>query len=421
MANYKWNVKMLKSLSEEDIALLELVYRHRCVDEQLAHRYIYSSVAIHRNFTHNRLMELVRMHLLEPVSYGKKYPALFLTTLGVEALRNLKIGSHDDLFSDIRPAYDLKMKPQNINHQIRLNAFALEYQLAATGQLKYEYFDAKFMPRCSETMSPDGLLVFQNRLYLLEMDMGNERSSHLAVKWNNYRSFLTNRAEFYQNRKMTMLFILDGVKVTSQRRNTVLSSLSQYLLDAVDVEFEVFVDAPEILLDILTEQTLKGPGLCAAGDRARRALHALNGFSFSRAGFSTFLSSEYDSYIRKLDPERHVAVQDGKPQEFLLDYWMDGRVSVVHKIFFHNKTNFAFEQRMRRGISYMIVVPSEKWLSNVLAQCGARGMKDVYFTTAERLEKRSLPEALFQIDEVGALYHYLNCGLKERCFERRLS
>lgn len=420
MANFKINDDTLHVLSEQDIAVLESVYAHRCLDERLAHQYIYASTAKRQGFSHDRLMELVRLRLLEPIAYGKEQPALFLTTLGIEALRRMSetvIQVSGD--EEIKTAYELKMKPQNINHQMCLNAFAMEFEHRMKGKVDYQYLDAKFMPHCSDTMAADGLLVLSDRLILLEQDMGSERASHLSLKWNNYRSFLSNPGEFYRDKQITMLFILDGVKVATKRRATVYSTLSKMLLDKIDGRFDVFADIPSVLQKVLAQMTDSHlyPGETT---RAMSALRALHGFSASDAAFSPYLATAYDGYIRKLSPQRKVAVQNGRPQEFLLDFWMDGRLSVLHKIAYHNRYSLQFASRMQRGIAYLVIVPAEKWLGSIIRQNAIRCAKDVFFTTVERLEKKALPEALLQIDEAGCLYHFDDFSLGVPVFERRL-
>ena len=150
------------------------------------------------------------------------------------------------------------------------------------------------------------------------------------------------------------------------------------------------------------------------------ALQTLHGFSASDAAFSPYLEMTYDRYIRKLSPQRKVSIQGGRAQEFLLDFWLDGRLSVLHKIAYHSRYSLQFSSKMRRGIAYLVIVPNEKWLGSVIRQSGIRGTKDVFFTTAKRLEKMALPEALFQIDEAGCLYHFDNVSLGASVFERRL-
>jgi len=45
------------------------------------------------------------------------------------------------------------------------------------------------------------------------------------------------------------------------------------------------------------------------------------------------------------------------------------------------------------------------------------GTDDVYYTTLERLERLSFPEALFQFDRAGQKYHFANSGLVKRVYE----
>ena len=45
---------------------------------------------------------------------------------------------------------------------------------------------------------------------------------------------------------------------------------------------------------------------------------------------------------------------------------------------------------------------------------------DIYFTTSERLRQMDFPEALFQYDAMGNLFHFTDYGLQQRVFERKV-
>ena len=423
MANYKVNQALLEALSDEDCTCLELISRMRCLTESLAHRYVYSKNACKAALTKNRIGTLCSKKLLETIDYGQQEPALFLTTLGVEAVKHIlwEQKAYGKLGTETRSAYELKLKKQNINHQMSLNAFVLELFTRLDGDGPYTYLDAKYMPPCSLGMMPDGMIDTGGRIYLLEMDMGNERTSHLSLKWNNYRAFLANPGDFYYGKEITMVFILGGVTVVSQRRNTVVSSLARMLIDKIGPGFEVYADAPARLCDILPDRMANSRQEAGIYGETFRLLQIRHGFIPVDAVFGEGFALPFDAYIRKLSPQNKIFVQNGRPQEFLLDVWEDGRLSVLHSILYFQNIVLDLRKRLTRGIPYLVVLPNEKWANNILAQGHARGVAGVYYTTVERLRKRAFPEAVFQIDEAGALYHFAEPSLSERVFERKFA
>lgn len=422
MANYKANADLMSALSDEDCTCLELIARMRCLTESLAHRYVYSMNASKATLTKDRIKALCEAQLLEQVEYGKGEPALFLTTLGVQAVRSIPRMRHsmDVPSMEVKSAYDLKLKRQSINHQMCLNEFVLGLFARMSEREGFTYLDAKYMPPCSQGMMPDAMIDAGTRLFLLEMDMGNERTPHLELKWNNYRAFLANPEDFYYGKAVTMVFVLGGVTVVSQRKNTVISSLSRLLIDRIGPAFEVYAETPARLWDLLPERLTDARRSAAPYQEAMAILQSRHGFMSAEASFLGGTLS-YDAYIRKLTPQNKIVVQNGRPQEFLVDIWEDNRLSVLHSILYFQSSVLELWSRFKRDISYLVVAPDEKWLDTMLLQGRARGAKGVYFTTSERLKKRAFPEALFQIDEAGALYHFLEPSLMEREYERKFA
>ena len=112
--------------------------------------------------------------------------------------------------------------------------------------------------------------------------------------------------------------------------------------------------------------------------------------------------------------------QDNRPQEFILDIWLDGRLSVLHKIMYYHNIERALKAKLGRSIAYLVVVPDERWINKTLALYDAHGAQNVFFTTIVRLEGEKLNEALFQLDGLGTVHHFSNMGLKELVYERRI-
>ena len=408
---------ILQGLTKEDCAVLNAVYRHRCLNALLLCQYFYIEANGDIEYIRARIQYLVMEKLLEEVGCGTEYPALFLTTLGVETVKVLAI-QKKRMEQVTKSAYDLKMNPKNIPHQMALNKFVLGITAQIGGSVDYRYYDGKFMPPTAGSLMPDGMFEFCGHIVFLEMDMGTERSPHMARKWDNYRAFLESKSSFYQGKDITMLFILENVKVLSQRQRTVWSSIGRFLIDKIDGSFEIYADAPAVLQSILLAKLKRvAPHLKAV--IAYKSLITAHGFSISEAQFGKITRFEFDGYIRKLTPARKVMIQDDRPQEFLLDIWLDGRLSVLHKILYYHDIERRFIASATRNVPYLVVVPDERWVNRILALCSAREVQDVFYTTADRLGNGRFNEAVFRLDERGTIYHFSNMGLKETVYERR--
>ena len=267
MPNYKADANLLAQLSEEDKQALLSIYCHRCMDVSLLSLSIYHDI----DSAQNAVDKMVSLWFLETVDYNARFPALFLTTLGVSAIKTLfdaelhrryDRGGRDFRF---RLAAELKMNPKVISHQMHLNAFETNLFLYAGNETAYCYWDEKMMPPASEFMMPDGMVELDNYYLFLEMDMGTEDQKRLAQKWDSYRMFLNSPGSFYKGKPIVMLFILEGMSKPNVRKKNVTEILLRHLAERIDGKFEVFIDIPTVLHQIIQSYLLSS-GIAAAAE-----------------------------------------------------------------------------------------------------------------------------------------------------------
>ena len=425
----KPDLDMIAAMCSMDKMVLQSIYQHRCLNENLLYQFFYRKMDASRTFAARKIRWMLQKGLLEPVEYGEDFPALFLTTLGIETYRYLfnipkEIMDLDTgkMKNALRLAGNLKMKPNNLRHQMALNQFELAFEERAAGEIAFTYQDEKFLDLYT-VIRPDGLIQFNQVDLFLEMDMSTEKSDALLSKWNHYREFLKSREYRYKDRKTIVLFILNSVQMAEQRRQTVLSTLQTGLLDALDSCFEIYVDTPENLLDLIFNQ------LAPNSVNFSQSIVALTKDIADRHGFTCSSSSfmdeivpytEFFTYIRKLNFNRKILVQDGRPQEFLLDVFGDRPLSVLKKIVYYNHMCAAMLKHLNGKIPYLVVIPEENSFYTELKLMRGMDYSDIYFTTSERLRQMDFPEALVQYDAMGNLFHFSDYGLQQRVFERKV-
>lgn len=425
----KPDLDMIAAMGSMDKMVLQSIYQHRCLNEDLLYQFFYRKMDASRTFAARKIRWMLQKGLIEPVEYGEDFPALFLTTLGIETYRYLfnipkEIMDLDTgkMKNALRLAGSLKMKPNNLRHQMALNQFELAFEERAAGEIAFTYQDEKFLDLYT-VIRPDGLIQFNQVDLFLEMDMSTEKSDALLSKWNHYREFLKSREYRYKDRKTIVLFILNSVQMAEQRRQTVLSTLQTGLLDALDSCFEIYVDTPEKLLDLIFNR------LAPNSVRFSQSIAALTKDIADRHGFicssSAFMDeiapyTEFFAYIRKLNFNRKILVQDGRPQEFLLDVFWDRPLSVLKKIVYYNHMSAAMLKHLSRKIPYLVVIPEENSFYTELKLMRGMDYSDIYFTTFERLRQMDFPEALVQYDAMGNLFHFTDYGLQQRVFERKV-
>ena len=252
MANYKVNAHIINQLNSDDKNALLAIYKHRCLTMSLLYDYLYSKTNIKKSYAQAQVNKLLGLRLIEEIDYKQAAPAYFLTTQGVGYVNAL---FQDELKKDylvddskaitLPLASDLKMNIRNVNHQMHLNKFAMEFESYAQGRVVYKYCDEKFMPQASEFMMPDGMIELPGCFVFLEMDMGTETTQRLSQKWNSYRLFLNSPGFYYQEKPIVMFFILEGVKNIELRRTNIATNLLEYLSDRINGQFEVYIDAPD--------------------------------------------------------------------------------------------------------------------------------------------------------------------------------
>ena len=425
----KPDLDMIAAMSSVDKMVLQSIYQHRCLNEDLLYQFFYRKMDASRTFAARKIRWMLQKGLIEPVEYGEDFPALFLTTLGIETYRYLfnipkEIMDLDTgkMKNALRLAGSLKMKPNNLRHQMALNQFELAFEEQAAGEIAFTYQDEKFLDLYT-VIRPDGLIQFNQVDLFLEMDMSTEKSDALLSKWNHYREFLKSREYRYKDRKTIVLFILNAVQMAEQRRQTVLSTLQTGLLDALDSCFEIYVDTPENLLDLIFNR------LAPNSVNFSKSIAALTKDIADRHGFTCSSSSfmdeiapytEFFAYIRKLNFNRRILVEDGRPQEFLLDVFWDRPLSVLKKIVYYNHMSAAMLKHLSRKIPYLVVLPEENSFYTELKLMRGMDYSDIYFTTSERLRQMDFPEALVQYDAMGNLFHFTDYGLQQRVFERKV-
>ena len=409
--------EMMEALTDADRDALVGIYRHRCLNHELLYKHYYAQENRLREHTDERVRYLLDAGYLTPVDYGAESPALFLSTLGLAATRRILIYPEQRSHS----APSLMMKPMFVRHQLSLNAAALDIEEEAIRRgMSYEYLDCKFMEFNEEVM-PDGMFRFNEYDVFLEMDMGTEGSDDLAVKWGNYRSWLNTPGFTFCERKTVVLFLLCGIKKPAMRRKTVLASLGKGLMDKMAPRFDIYIDTPEVLQRVLFDDLLSIPKGLA---EVQSALGQL-GFSVALASsFNQLLpDTEYGFYARMLSERDHrVITKRGRVQEFLLDVMPSGlSAAMLAKAISHNSATLPLVSRLGRTVPYLIVGGSDRAIHADVAAVNARGIKNVYFSTLSRLKSSSaIEDAVWQVDQLGRIYHFTDPSLTVPVFERTI-
>lgn len=435
MANVKAKMSVLQGLTKTDHQVLMAIYKMRCLDEVLIYEYFYKKDGQTEEYSLTRIDFFIENCLLDSIEYGGDVPALFLTTEGIQTVKtvfDIPPEKWDPVLQKMRPsmksASQLRIKPLKIRHQIHLNGFVLHFRdLAEAYGLPYKYMDEISVNGMeilhTTTFRPDGLITLSNCDIFLEMDMATERVPQLARKWEHYRSYLNTKEFAYKENPTIVLFITSNTRRTRLRRDTVLSTLNNSFFDQISPKFEFFIGDEETLIALLKDRFIdQYSAFSQKISSLQSVLMTYHGFSSSLAyNLVTDLEDTvFDLYIRKLNERKNILVVDGKPQEFLVDYYINEPISVLKKIAFFKAATVGIRAQFGREISYLVVVDDIKSLYRDLSVLDIRSEPNVFFTTEERLRMKLFPEAIFQFDGLGNLFHFSDEVYNKPVFEQKM-
>ena len=194
-----------------------------------------------------------------------------------------------------------------------------------------------------------------------------------------------------------------------------------HIADRVNGRFEAYIDGVEALHEIVKTRILPPAKDIEAPELAIcRTINLRHGFSVSKPTFFQELDVRYTYYIRSLDKNRRILVFNGRAQEFILDVWMDGRLSILRNVLFYQRSLGQIRKKAGRDLAYIIVVPSEKAACVLLKELNSPQPEGIYFTTPDRLARKAWPQALFSIDLLWNLNHFTDESLRGTVHEKRL-
>lgn len=417
------------NLPKVDLDVLHNIYLLRCLTTKQIYSTFYSNKMTYESFLKSKLKSLIQKKLIEEVKFSKEDVAMVLTQLGIDVIReafDLPTIILDEKKNIIKRGYyrasELKMQPRLINHQVNLNQFILKFKERYdenSYKMVWRYFDEKYVSQYVN-IRPDGLIRLVDTDFFLEMDMSTESKAQLIDKWKNYRAFLASREYKFSERKIIVLFIIEGKGNLENRKKVVRKTVKDELLDFFSDDFDLIVGSREELLNITFNELI--PNIQQTNyniEKMKQILTINHKFSIA-SGYklkSILNNTEYSFYIRKMDEANNVLIEDGKIQEYLLDYYQSNNMSVINKIDYLSKNSSAFKYQFHRDINYIVVCEDLMQMYNELKLFEMDCVEGVFFTTIERLENYPFNRALCQFNTFGQMYSFKDMKLEEKYYD----
>ena len=426
MKNSVYEIK--NKLAQTDVELLKSIYLHRCLTVRQIYQQFYLDKFNNFNkFLDKKVQELISYGVIEDVDFGKDNVAIFLTKIGIDVVREvfdlpLDIVDHNKniLKRGYYTASDLKMSQRLIPHQVHLNQFVLDFKRVYEHKqykMALKYFDEKYVSQYT-SIRPDGLLQLLDIDFFLEMDMNTESKAQLIDKWKHYRTFLSSREYEFSERKIIVLFIIENTNNIENRKNVVKLTATEILLDKINCNFEIIVGTKNELLKIIFNKIIH-PQILQRNYKDEYLLKLLeqkHNFSIGMGGGlkEKLNNTNYEYYIRRLDSNNHIIFENGRLQEFLLDFYSSDSLSIINKMAYLSANSAIFKYYFKRDIDFIVVCDDLEEVFKSLKLFNLQTEENIFFTTIERLENLPLHQALCQFDKSGSLYSFKNSGLNFR-------
>jgi len=398
--------KIMRTLAQRDFLALKSIYDFRCLSFYQVYYMIYrisekTGGVVTDEYAKKKFNTFKKAGLIEEDFPTKGESVFFLTPDGVKVVKEA-FDLPDNIYDSSKRIHrkgfltstELRVAPRFIAHQYNLNQFVINTIEQFEGT-PYRYEDEKHI-KSLVGIRPDGIFSMYNIDFFLEMDMGTENVKQLKEKWDNYRRFIRSQEFICKERKIIVLFIVDGIAYIDQRINLIKKTILDQLDDLVSLDMEFYFNTPENLLKILKEKIVpQEKGVYIKENILKSLLQNKHGFSIARGeSISKYLNDEkYMYFIFK--KEKNVSI------EFIVNpYFYDNMSAICQMLYFEAK-RAGYLDKFKRNVSMLIVldditsfVKQVKDLDILIPSC-------CYFTTIDHLKEKTLDEAVFSLSSNG--------------------
>lgn len=395
----------MKRLSDTRHSVLSALYQLRALSYQEIREFIIPGLS--GSYLDKILKELIRQGYMEKRGTLKKNFTYQITQKGVRYLVQYGIkGIGDGEMRDIPvllPSSRIRLSDHILPHQISLNHFVLRW----AKKRRFDYYDERYVSAIMTGVRPDGIIV-EDRLYLLEMDMGTERERALSEKWEHYRDFLRSGSCYVMDRDMLGMFIIGGYGDPSKRRTFLRRQMLTMLPDLLSPRFNFVVGTEDELLGMIDRDD---------GGWIRQYFEDMGfGVGSGTSPDGAFGGFRFDHYMNKLTPDGKLVMRNGEAEEYLVDDLTDGNMYSLYKLSSISSVESSFSYKYRRTIKLIAIVGSEEEGFGICRDLDVFDGK-VYLTTPSRLRSLPFNNALFQVDKRGNRWHFSEEDLRVRIGE----
>ncbi len=403
LSKYKIN-QVVDTFSERDYDALNAIYDFRCLTYNQIYELVYkynpkTGEVNSETYSKRKLKKFLEAKLVtEVMLYDKDIPPMYqLTTQGINILRKYR-NWPDNLYDEHKKVYsrgyliesELNVKERFMAHQYNLNKFVINLENFFRGQ-NFKYEDEKHL-ESFVGIRPDGVFTLNNIVFFLEMDMGTENDKQLKEKWDHYRKFLSSNEFILRERKIVVLFIVDGIVRINQRISLIKNTIYSNFVDCFDKDIEIFVNTPEELMDTIEDRILNYDDTL----KAQKEALLKNGYRIIEDSLTLekIFTSPFSFFARK---------EGQRTLNFLFEDFTYCPMSSTYKgVFFQNITR-KFVESQKQDIRPVFICDNE---TEAFRLYSVFELKGALFTTKQRLVGLKIHKAIFSLTEDGTMYSF---------------
>ena len=404
--------KALAKLTDRDYEALLSIYNFRCLSfEQLYElHYKYKDETKQQvnseAYSKRKIKLFLSLELIsELMVLDKNVPLLYqLTMKGINLLRK-QFCWPDNIYDEKgfkhQKGYliesELNIKEKFATHQYNLNCFAIRL-MDLFSETKYLYEDERHI-NSFVGIRPDGIFTIENTTYFLEMDMGTENQKQLQEKWDHYREFMNSNEYLFRERRIVILFIVDGIAKITQRINLIKDTVNKHFIDCFANDIELYINTSDKLMEFIEsdynelydiEATIVKNNLIDSfaiiDDKEKIKQY------FSNVPFSFFARQTIN----------------GQNFDYLLESFDNEPMSSIYKAAFFDKIVNSFRANNKTTLRMILICEDLDIAFNNYKSFGL----EILFTTFDRLASLPFNEAVVGFSKNGDVYNFKDKELK---------
>lgn len=405
------------TLDKNDIEMLKLVYKMRCLTiKQVYHRCYEQEITLEE--LTDKILQMEQENYIKIINFAGSH-AILISDNGYKFLKDTVLTREliDEDSGKTKKGYNTprenNLQTKAINHQVHLNEFVIQFEdnlKEIPLGIESEYFDEKNVSKY-DLIRPDGLLSTKygkNKIdFFLEMDMATETAKQLEEKWTRYKNFMKSNKSYTRNERIVVLFIIANTDKIEERKRLVMKTILEKF-EGFSPKFEIYIGEKDYLLNLMFDLIINKPDY-------KFYLKQIFENKFN-------LESKLTTDICSLNTYRNKIFNyiEYNNTIFLYDDYSKEGVSILDKIQHIMLYIQEIKEKYHQKAFYLINVNDIDKLFTDMTYLNLTQFDNLVFINVNELSNKPFNEVIYTILKDGSIMHFKNDNFEELTFERNI-